>query len=229
LPALTAERFVSSPFIEGDRLFRTGDLGRLMPNGAIALHGRRDQQVKVRGFRIELGEVEAAVEAHPDVREAAVQPRAIDSGQIQLIAYYCALRPCDPEAVRRFVAAKLPDFMVPSAFVELAALPLTPAGKVDRRGLPAPEARKLPAPVCDPADPETIVTMIVRDALGAGTLSPSEPLAGRGLDSFGMSGILVGIEDAFGIRIRQADILPELFESVASLTRYVRANRGAAP
>ena len=138
-PELTAERFIASPFVDGDRLFRTGDIARVLPDGTTVLLGRRDYQVKVRGFRVEPGEVEAAVEAHPDVRQAMVQPHETVSGQVRLVAYYISLQPLDPAALRDFVAEKLPDFMVPAAFVEISALPLTPAGKVDRRALPKPE------------------------------------------------------------------------------------------
>lgn len=221
LPHLTAERFVPSPFIPGDRLYRTGDLARVLSEGTIALLGRRDQQVKVRGFRVELGEIEAAVAAHPDICQAVVQPYEPAPNQVRLIAYYVAVRPCDPAALRDFVAAKLPDFMVPVAFISIAALPLTPTGKVDRRALPRPEAPAAPAPAFASRDPETVVALIVRDALGAAALSPTESLPARGLDSLGMSSILVGIEDAFGIAVEGADINPKLFESVASLTRYV--------
>jgi amino acid adenylation domain-containing protein len=219
---LSAERFVSSPFVNGDRLFRTGDLARLLPDGAIALLGRRDQQVKVRGFRVELGEVEAAVEAHPYICQAVVQPREIAPGQVVLVAYYAAVDPCDPAALREFVSAKLPDYMVPTAFLALPALPLTATGKVDRRALPMPEAIAVPPSASIGRDPETIITGIVCGALGGATLSSAESLSERGLDSLGMSSILVGIEDAFGIVIGDADITLELFRSIASLTRYVR-------
>lgn len=218
---LTAERFVSNPFLAGDRLYRTGDLARLLPDGAIALLGRRDQQVKVRGFRVELGEVEAAVEAHPDICQAVVQPYQPAPDQIRLVAYYVGARAGDPTELRKFVAAKLPEFMVPTAFVAIPALPLTPNGKVDRRALPNPEALPQPASASTGGDHRAIVAKIVQSALGVSVLSETESLADRGLDSFGMTAILAGIEDAFGFAVEEGDIIPELFESVADLTRYV--------
>jgi len=221
-PTLTVECFVPSPFVEGDRLFRTGDLARLLRDGTIALLGRRDQLVKIRGFRVELGEIEAALEAHPDIRQVVVQPHETASGKVQLVAYYVAAHCCDPGLLREFVAGKLPDFMVPSAFLPIPALPLTPTGKVDRRALPMPEPVVVSTPLSASRDPETIVAVIVRDAIGDATLSSTESLSERGLDSLGMSAILVGIEDAFGIVTSEGDITPELFESVASLSRYVR-------
>jgi len=112
--------------------------------------------------------------------------------------------------------------MVPWAFLPIPALPLTPTGKVDRRALPMPEPVAVSTPLSASRDPETIVAVIVRDAIGAATLSSTESLSELGLDSLGMSAILVGIEDAFGIVTSEGDITPELFESVASLSRYVR-------
>lgn len=226
-PDLTAERFVPNPFVPGDRLYRTGDLARILPDGTISLLGRRDQQVKLRGFRVELGEVEAAIEAHPDIRQAVVQPSRGASGQVQLLAYYVAARPCDPTALRRFVASRLPDFMVPAAFLAIQAVPLTQTGKVDRRALPRPEALAPPA-LSGAADRDAIVALIVRDALGATASSRTESLPGRGLDSLGMSAILVGIEAAFGIVAEEADIRAELFESIATITRYVTRRQAEA-
>ena len=137
-PALTAERFVPDPFSPepGGRLYRTGDLGRVRADGAIEYLGRIDHQVKIRGFRIELGEIEAQIAAHPSVRECVVLVREDSPGDKRLVAYLVG---GDVAAVRARLATKLPDYMVPSAFVVLDALPLTPNGKIDRKALPAPD------------------------------------------------------------------------------------------
>ncbi|HSK79267.1 MAG TPA: amino acid adenylation domain-containing protein, partial [Thermoanaerobaculia bacterium] len=141
-PELTAERFVPNPFGGlGSRLYRTGDRARWRPDGALELLGRMDHQVKVRGFRIELGEIEAALSGHPAVREAAVTAPADASGDRRLVAYVSATAgggPLDVAALGVYLGSRLPSFMVPSMWVELAALPLTRTGKVDRRALPAP-------------------------------------------------------------------------------------------
>ncbi len=141
-PALTAERFVPDPFGgAGARLYRTGDLVRYRPSGELEFVARRDQQVKLRGFRIEPGEVEAALAAQPAVGEAAVVLRRGRSGEPELAAFYSRRReaPSAPAAaeLRAALAARLPEHMVPSAFVEIAALPLNPNGKIDRRALAA--------------------------------------------------------------------------------------------
>jgi amino acid adenylation domain-containing protein len=139
-PELTAERFVRDPFGgEGARLYKTGDRARWLPNGEIEYLGRIDFQVKLRGFRIELGEIEVALERHAAVKAATVLVREDAPGDQRLVAYVVA----DPEPavdeLRELLGTSLPDYMVPSAFVFLPAMPLTGSGKVDRRALPAPE------------------------------------------------------------------------------------------
>jgi amino acid adenylation domain-containing protein len=143
---LTAERFVPDPFAgrlagrAGDRLYRTGDLVRRRADGALEFLGRRDSQVKVRGFRIELGEVESALLLHSAIREAAVVVLGETDRDRRLAAYCVAAEGAAPAApaLRAFLRERLPDYMVPQAFVALAALPLNANGKVDRRALPAP-------------------------------------------------------------------------------------------
>ncbi|WTA23136.1 amino acid adenylation domain-containing protein [Streptomyces sp. NBC_00853] len=141
-PSLTAERFVADPFGEpGTLMYRTGDLVRWRGDAQIDYLGRADDQVKIRGFRIELGEVESAVAAEPGIAAAAVVVHTGPTGVKRLVAYTVASASDAPEpaALRARLSAALPEYMVPSAFVELSALPLTVNGKVDRAALPAPD------------------------------------------------------------------------------------------
>ncbi|MEH1123085.1 non-ribosomal peptide synthetase/MFS transporter [Micromonospora sp. CPCC 206061] len=136
-PELTAEKFVTG--LDGQRLYRTGDLARWRPDGTLDFLGRIDGQVKLRGLRIELGEIEVALREHPSVREAAVVVREDTPGDKRLAAYLVVTAPVDSAALRLALKRRLPDYMVPAAFVELPELPLSPSGKLDRRRLPAPQ------------------------------------------------------------------------------------------
>jgi amino acid adenylation domain-containing protein/non-ribosomal peptide synthase protein (TIGR01720 family) len=145
-PELTAEKFISNPFsnIEGDRLYKTGDLGRYLPDGNIEYLGRIDDQVKVRGFRIELGEIEAVLNQHPAVFASVVVVREDVVEKKNLTAYIIYLEQTVSIAeLRRFLQSKLPNYMMPTAFVILETLPLTPNGKLDRQALPAPDRIQL--------------------------------------------------------------------------------------
>ena len=139
-PQLTAERFIANPFSReaGARLYKTGDLVRRLPSGAIEFLGRLDHQVKIRGFRIELGEIESVLAGHPAVREAVVIAREDVPGEKRLVAYFCSEEDIAATALRAHLERALPEYMVPAAYVRLGALPLTPNGKLDRRALPAP-------------------------------------------------------------------------------------------
>ncbi|HEV7951111.1 MAG TPA: amino acid adenylation domain-containing protein, partial [Glaciihabitans sp.] len=141
-PELTAERFVEDPFVRGERMYRTGDLARWRADGALEFLGRNDQQVKIRGHRIELGEVEAALRAHPLVKEAAASARAVGgAGEKSLCAYYVAEESLSAAVLQEYLQNRLPGYLVPSHFARLKALPLTVSGKVDRKALPEPEPR----------------------------------------------------------------------------------------
>lgn len=171
---LTAERFVSDPFSarEGARMYRTGDLGRRRADGVIEYLGRTDSQVKIRGFRIELGEIEAALRRQPDVREAVVLAREDDPAAKRLVAYVTAcpgLR-LETQQLREHLRRTLPEYMVPAAYVQLAALPLTTNGKVDRRALPAPQLTAYAGRDYEPprGEVEEALVAIWQDLLGVG-------------------------------------------------------------
>jgi aryl carrier-like protein len=162
-PGLTAEKFVPNALLSsvspqngyekgGERLYKTGDLARYLPDSSIEFLGRLDYQVKVRGFRIELGEIESALSQHPALRESAVVAhKAVRTAGVggasessRLVAYIVTQSGSTPTVneLRRFLQLKLPDYMIPAVFVTLEALPLTPSGKVNRRALPEPDTTR---------------------------------------------------------------------------------------
>jgi len=146
--SLTAERFIPDPISKqpGDRLYKTGDLVRYRPDGHLEFLGRLDNQVKVRGFRIELGEIESVLARNPDMRECVVAAQQDDLGSSRLVAYCVPQesRKCSSEELRNWVAASLPEYMIPSVFVFVPALPHNPNGKVDRKALVRLDALSLP-------------------------------------------------------------------------------------
>ena len=139
LPQLTTEKFLPNPFVEptaNSRIYRTGDLARYRVDGTVEYLGRIDNQVKIRGFRIELGEIESALALQPAIRQAVVVAQPDSSGGKRLVAFVLGDEPHPTgEELRAFLRHKLPEYMVPAAFVMLDSLPLTPNGKVDRRAL----------------------------------------------------------------------------------------------
>ncbi|MGN7938217.1 AMP-binding enzyme, partial [Pseudomonas sp. 22447] len=162
-PELSAERFIADPFSDQPdaRLYKTGDLGRWLADGTLEYLGRNDFQVKIRGFRIELGEIESALLACPGIREAVVIAREDSQGDTdnkRLVAYVCG-EPVPVEQLRSALLDSLPEYMVPSAFVHLDALPLTANGKLDRRALPAPGAEALASQAYEAPQGETEIAI----------------------------------------------------------------------
>ena len=203
---LTGERFVADPYgPAGTRMYRTGDIVRWTRDGSVDYVGRSDDQVKIRGFRIELGEVEAALEAHPDVALAHVTVRT-DAGRPMLVAY--VVPGGDAAELRRHVAGRLPAYMVPSAFVPMAALPLTQAGKVDRRALPAPsfgaaEHRAARNPT------EELLCGLYAEVLGLSSVGVDESFFDLGGSSLVSVQLIRKVQAVFGVRLA----LRTLFEA----------------
>jgi len=139
-PELTAEKFVKNPFSPGDRMYRTGDLARWLPDGNIEYLGRIDHQVKIRGFRIELGEIETELLKYPSIRETVVVAKEGKDGDKYLCAYIVAEREVTISELRDHLSLELPDYMIPSYFVQLEKMPLSSNGKADRKALPEPNS-----------------------------------------------------------------------------------------
>jgi amino acid adenylation domain-containing protein len=227
-PELTAERFVPDPFgggrgEAGARLYRSGDLGRLLPSGELEYLGRIDHQVKIRGFRIELGEIEAALGAHPGVRQAVVLAGGEEGGSRRLIAYVVPrTEPAPtPAELRGLVAEQLPEHMVPAAFVLLDSLPLTANGKVDRKALRLPAAlpRQEETAWAPPGnETESVLAEIWEQVLGVERVGIDDRFFSLGGDSI-LSLRVVALAAERGLRLS----LRQLFEhpTVRQLARAV--------
>ncbi|MER5479922.1 amino acid adenylation domain-containing protein [Streptomyces sp. NPDC002734] len=206
-PALTAERFVPHPDRPGQRMYRSGDLGRLGPDGALEYLGRADDQVKIRGHRIEPGEITAALRTHPGLRDACVLADRDARGQVRLTGYVVPDGPEVPAAqLRTHLRDRLPEYLVPGGFRSLAALPLTANGKIDRRVLLALE--ETPAHGDAPATPtEVEVGRTVDELLGVSGTSRDDDLFALGWHSLLMARLSLRVEERYGVRIP----LQELF------------------
>ncbi len=138
-PELTAEKFIANPYQEGDRIYKSGDLGRWLPDGTIEFLGRKDHQVKIRGYRLELGEIESAMNKMLDVEQSVVIVRDDKSSSKELVAYLVCSQPVDRLVIQKELEEKLPYYMVPRIYVFLDEIPKTPNGKLNRKALPAPD------------------------------------------------------------------------------------------
>ena len=209
-PDLDASRFVDDPFVAAPaRMYRSGDLVRWRHDGVLEFIGRADGQVKIRGYRIETGEIEAALCAHPAVRSAAVLAREDRPGQKRLVAYHVADASLGAAELRAFLARSLPEFMLPSVFVALEALPLTVNGKLDRRALPAPDTRRPDLAVAYAAAlgaRETAICQLFGELCGVDTvgrddnffdLGGNSLLAARAVARLAASGDVISITDFF--------------------------------
>jgi pristinamycin I synthase 3 and 4 len=219
-PGLTAERFVPSPYRDGERLYRTGDLVRYLADGNLEFLGRLDHQVKIRGYRIELGEIEAALVEHPDVGHAVVVAREDAAGDKRLVAYVVASNvAADSGKLRTHLQRLLPEYMVPSVYVVLETLPLTPNGKVDRRALPAPEGVVRGEYVAPRNPTEEVLASIWCELLKLDRVGVHDNFFELGGHSLLAMRLLARIRDAFQIELP----LRTLFEvpTVAGLAKRV--------
>jgi hypothetical protein len=234
-PELTAERFVPSPFVPGDRLYRTGDRGRFRADGQLIYLGRLDHQVKIRGFRVELGEIESVLRAHPFVREAVVICREDTPGDPRLVAYVVpseVARPPDDAAsaiLRETIEAALPHYMVPSAIVPLSALPLTPNGKVDRNALPAPAPTR-PARAALHTEMEELIAGLWAELLHVDHLGPDDHFFLLGGHSLSGTRLLARLAALLGVDLPLAALFeaPTLARFAARVDDARERTRGAA-
>ncbi|HYK41880.1 MAG TPA: amino acid adenylation domain-containing protein [Thermoanaerobaculia bacterium] len=203
-PDLTAERFVPDPFRQtaGARLFKTGDRARHLPGGDLEYLGRNDDQVKIRGYRIELGEIQAALTALPSV-EKAVMTLDGSAGEQRLVAYVVS-KERNSEALRSGLASRLPEFMIPAAFVFLDAFPLTPSGKIDKKALPAPHLVRpeLQASFVAPSTPtERALAKAWQDVLGLDHVGVHDNFFSLGGHSLLMIQVAARLRDSVGVEL----------------------------
>jgi amino acid adenylation domain-containing protein len=210
-PAMTAERFIPDPFSDGGRLYRTGDLARWTGDGVLEFVRRMDDQVKLRGFRVEPGEVEAALRALPGVRDAVVAVRPDARGDRRLVAWVVpasAAAGVDGMELRAALRRTLPDWMLPSAFVPIARVPITPNGKLDRRALPAPDDAEAQAPYVAPRDDrEAAIVKVFETILGLERVGVHDDFFAIGGHSLRATQVVSRIRDALNVDVT----LPDLF------------------
>jgi amino acid adenylation domain-containing protein len=223
-PELTDERFVADPFRPGERMYRTGDLARHLSDGRLECLGRIDNQVKIRGYRIELGEIETVLQSHPHVQGCAVAARTDNGSDARLIAYIVPVtaEPPSIEELRTYLQGLLPDYMIPSGFVFLDAIPLTPNGKLDRNALPTPE-NNLPEQKADYVAPrnevEERMAEIWADVLGVKQVGVFDHFFELGGHSLSATRLLARLKGAFetDLPLRSLFIDP----TIAGLSKHI--------
>lgn len=229
-PELTAEKFLANPFAPG-RIYRTGDLARWLPDGSVQVLGRIDHQVKVRGFRIELGEIEAALTRKAGARAAAVILREDIPGVHRLVAYYVPGpgAPASPDTLAERLGEELPEYMIPAAWVQLEALPVSPNGKLDRAALPAPAAgqqvteQDYRAPT---SATETEIARICAEVLHLERVGVDTDLLRLGADSIQMFQIVARV-NRIGLHLTAKQLLQQ--RTIAEVARRLDAAGLEAP
>ncbi len=225
-PELTVERFIANPFNDDPhaRLYKTGDLVRWLPDGNIEYLGRTDHQVKIRGFRIELGEIEVVLEQHSEIKDVVVMAREDTPGDKRLVAYlvYQSGSQIIPNDLSKYLHHNLPDYMIPTRYVDLEVLPLTPNGKVDHKALPVPEVtpRELDECYVVPTTPqEELMALLWAKILGLSKVGATDNFFEMGGHSLMATRLMTHIRDSFEVDIP----LRRLFEkpTVKALTEAI--------
>ncbi|WP_025028876.1 non-ribosomal peptide synthetase, partial [Caldalkalibacillus mannanilyticus] len=207
---LTAEKFIAHPFKEGEILYKTGDLAKWLPDGSIEYIDRMDHQVKIRGFRIELGEINHRISQINGMKESIVIAKQNEKGSTNLCAYYVATEEWEGSFLRQMLAKELPNYMIPSYFVQLEQMPLTPNGKIDRKALPEPEESMITRQeyVAPRTEEEKILTEIWKEVLGIQSIGVKDDFFDLGGHSLKMMQLVHLIRSHMNIEVP----LNKLFE-----------------
>jgi len=230
-PQLTEAKFIRDPFVEGERLYKTGDLARVLSDGNIEYLGRLDDQVKIRGFRIELGEIESCLRESEGVQEALVVAREQAEGERRLVAYVVGQKQSAGaeliDGIKAHLATVLPQYMLPSAYVLLEALPLTPNGKVDRKALPAPDASLSAAQYIAPrTDTEEKLAAIWREVLKLERVGIHDNFFSIGGNSLNLLHSLRDIKSTFDVELAVKDLFVDPnIEQIAKVINAINDHR----
>jgi amino acid adenylation domain-containing protein len=229
---LTAERFLSDPFRPGNRMYRTGDVARFLPDGNLEFLGRTDFQVKIRGFRIELGEIEALLEQYPAIEQAVVVARESKPGDKHLVAYVVGRRQetLTPALLRSFLRSKVPEYMLPSYFVFLERLPVTANGKIDRNALPRPvesNSRPSRSESRPRSEMEGIIAEVWAEALGLGEVGLDDNFFDLGATSLMVPEVQNELQRRLGREVAVLDLFE--FHTVSSLANHFSGGSAAPP
>ncbi|EPY10990.1 amino acid adenylation domain-containing protein [Paenibacillus alvei A6-6i-x] len=216
-PDLTADKFVSNPFVAGERMYRTGDWAKWMPDGNLVYLGRMDKQVKIRGFRIEVGEIETVLSQHPTLRQASVVVREDRPGEKQLAAYLVGEG--SAQEWRTYLTERLPSYMVPTYFVQLDSLPLTPNGKIDTRALPIPTVSSWNQEgYAAPQTPaEELVAAVWSQLLGVERIGSNDSFFDLGGHSLLATQAVSRLREVFGVEVAVRDLFQ--YPTIESLSR----------
>ncbi|MFB6456930.1 amino acid adenylation domain-containing protein [Chitinophaga sp. Hz27] len=206
---LTTARFVADPFRVDGRLYMTGDLVKWHADGIMEYIGRKDEQVKIRGYRIEPGEIEAAITAHPEITAAAVTVTTNAAGERELVAYLEAAMPLHAGEMRAFLSSRLPAYMLPSYYIQIDALPLSPNGKLDRKRLPAPQTATIntgAAYVAPRNETEQKLLDIWQEVLNTNTIGVKEHFFNAGGHSIKLTRLASQVHKVFGVKLSVKDL-----------------------
>ncbi len=229
-PDLTEERFLPDPFAGEGRMYATGDLVRRLPEGEIEFMGRRDDQVKIRGFRVEPAEIEAALRSHDRVDEAVVVASLDARGEHRLVAYVVAPS-AQTDELRRHLADWVPEFMIPSTFVPIDAVPRTSSGKIDRLSLPSPDSASAasagPAYTAPRTPVEEAIAAIWADVLGVEKVGVDDDFFALGGHSLLATQIVAQLRSDFAVNLPLHALFS--FPTVATLSQQVVELMGESP